>query len=304
MKEKIGFITFVTLLISILGVIVPITWDYYNAKKDLSLTVVSSSIVISPSSEVDGLKVSYKGIELNTLSKTTFLIENTGSRPLLKSEVVSPIKIEVPKEVKILDAIIDSQVPSNLDVNLIRNNGIVEINFSLLNPSDKVYFSLLTDSNKLEFSASARVVGVSELAVFYTPPKTLTIWALLWMPVAIISSLLVIVSLFGFIHYPKEYRVKRALKNNSFVVPEFSSIEEANVWVKETFYFMTKNEIEYITNHLSELDRSGNGFTRDTIEQKARKAVEQSLNNLIMALFLGSIGLFGLYYSLNAMGYL
>ncbi|MBB1311851.1 hypothetical protein H5162_20795 [Pseudoalteromonas sp. SR41-8] len=304
MKERIGFITFVTLLVAVLGVIAPIAWDYYNAKKDISLTVVSRSIVISPSAEVDGLKVSYKGIELNTLSKTTFLIENTGSRPLLKSEVVSPIKIEVPKKVKVLDAIIDSQVPSNLDVNLIRNNGVVEVHFSLLNPSDKVFFSLLTDSNKLEFSASARVAGVSELAVLDTPPKTLTIWALLWIPVAIISSLLALVSLVGFSHYPQEYRIKRALKNNSFVVPDFSSIEEGNMWVKETFYFMMESEIESITNHLSELDRSGNGFTKDTIGKIAIKTVEQSYNNLIMALFVGGVGLFGLYYSLNTMGYL
>lgn len=304
MKERIGFISFVTLLVAVLGVIAPIAWDYYNAKKDISLTVVSRSIVISPSAEVDGLKVSYKGTELNTLSKTTFLIENTGSRPLLKSEVVSPIKIEVSKKVKVLDAIIDSQVPSNLDVNLIRNNGIVEVHFSLLNPSDKVFFSLLTDSNKLDFSASARIAGVSELAVLDTPPKTLTIWALLWIPVAIFSSLLALASLVGFSQYPQEYRVKRALKNNSFVIPDFSSIEEGKEWVKETFDFMTKSEKESITKHISELDRSGNGFTKETIEQIVRKEVGQSQNNFTMALIVGGIGLFGLYYSLNTMGYL
>ncbi|KAB7691836.1 hypothetical protein [Plesiomonas shigelloides] len=300
MKERIGIITFVSLLVAVLGVIAPIAWDYYNAKKDISLTVVSRSIVISPSAEVEGLKVSYKGTELNTLSKTTFLIENTGSRPLLKSEVVSPIKIEVPEKIKVLDAIIDSQEPNNLDVNLIRKNEVVEVHFSLLNPSDKVFFSLLTDSKKLEFSASARVAGVSELAVFDTPQKTLTIWALLWIPVAIFSSLLILVSLVGFAQYPKEFRIKRSLKNNNFVIPDLSSIEEVNIWVKNTFDFMTKSEMNSIVYQLSDFDE----LDKSIVENIVRKAIAQSHNNLLMALLVSGIGFFGLYYSLNTMGYL
>lgn len=68
-KKKRGCFTIIMIAIGLLGVLLPIAWDYYVGRNGVTVTVVSRSIVISPSAEVDGLRTSYKGTELSTLSQ-------------------------------------------------------------------------------------------------------------------------------------------------------------------------------------------------------------------------------------------
>ena len=304
MKNKFGAITFASLVIAILGVVVPIAWDYYPGHKGVSLTLISPSHVISSNAAVDGLEIIYKGNKLYSLSRMTFLVENTGSKPILATDVVSPIKIEASKKSNILDVIIDSKQPENLEVRITNSNRSAEINFSLLNPGDTVLISLLVDSLDKEFRATTRIAGVKDLNVSNEPPKTLTAWALLWIPVGLLSVLLLLTSVVGFIRYPKEVRVKMSIKKGLFTTPKFNSYEEAHKWVKETTSFMTNSEREPIFDVLQELEEQNNGLDQNRIFAAVQKAVLSSSNNLIMELVVSGIGLLGLYYSMNSMGYL
>lgn len=304
MKSKFGTITFISLLVAMLGVVVPIVWDYYSGRKGVSLTLISHSQVISSSNAVDGLEISYKGTKLSSLSRMTFLVENTGSKPILASDVVSPIKIQVSERSNVLDVIVDSRKPENLDVQTTSSSRSVEVDFSLLNPGDTVLVSLLVDSLDKEFKATARIADVKEINVNVEPLKTLTVWALLWIPVGLLSLVLVLASSVGFIQYPQEVRVKRSIRKGLFAVPEFKSYEEAHEWVKGATAFITSSEREPIFDVLKELEEQKTGFDQERILNVVRRAVLGSSNNLIMALVVSSIGIFGLYYSLNAMGYL
>lgn len=304
MKNKFGAITFVSLVVAILGVVVPIAWDYYSGRKGVSLTLMSHSQVISSNTAVDGLEIIYKGTKLSSLSRMTFLVENTGSKPILASDVVSPIKIETSGKSNILDVIIDSKQPENLEVQITNSSRSVEINFSLLNPGDTVLVSLLVDSLDKGFRATTRIAGVKDLNVNNEPPKTLTVWALLWIPVGLLSLVLVLASSVGFIQYPKEVRVKRSIRKGLFIVPEFKSYEEAHNWVKETTDFITSSEREPIFDVLKELEEQNNVFDQNRILIAVKTAVLNSTNNLIVALVVSGIGVLGLYYSMNSMGYL
>lgn len=304
MKNKFGAITLVSLVIAILGVVVPIAWDYYSGRKGVSLTLASHSQIISSNASVDGLEIIYKGTKLSSLSKMTFLVENTGSKPILASDVVSPIKIETTENSNILDVIVESKKPENLEVMITNSSRSVEVGFSLLNPTDTILFSLLVDSLDKEFKATTRIAGVKDLKVNNEPPKTLTVWALLWIPVGLLSLVLFLVSFVGFIQFPKEVRVKRSIRNGLFEVPEFKSYEDAHKWVEETTYFITSSEREPIFGTLKELEEQNNGFDQGRILRAIEKAVLNSTNNLIMALVVGSIGALGLYYSISSMGYL
>ena len=304
MKNKFGAITLVSLVIAILGVVVPIAWDYYSGRKGVSLTLASHSQIISSNASVDGLEIIYKGTKLSSLSKMTFLVENTGSKPILASDVVSPIKIETTENSNILDVIVESKKPENLEVMITNSSRSVEVGFSLLNPTDTILFSLLVDSLDKEFKATTRIAGVKDLKVNNEPPKTLTVWALLWIPVGLLSLVLFLVSFVGFIQFPKEVRVKRSIRNGLFEVPEFKSYEDAHKWVEETTDFITSSEREPIFGTLKELEEQNNGFDQGRILRAIEKAVLNSTNNLIMALVVGSIGALGLYYSISSMGYL
>jgi len=304
LKNKFGAITFVSSFIAIFGVVVPIAWDYYSGRKGVSLTLASHSQIISSNASVDGLEIIYKGTKLSSLSKMTFLVENTGSKPILASDVVSPIKIEATENSNILDVIVESKKPENLEVMITNSSRSVEVGFSLLNPTDTVLFSLLVDSLDKEFKATTRIAGVKDLKVNNEPPKTLTVWALLWIPVGLLSLVLFLASFVGFIQFSKEVRVKRSISNGLFEVPEFKSYEDAHKWVKETTDFITSSEREPIFGALKELEEQNNGFDQDRILRAIEKAVLNSTNNLIVALVVASIGALGLYYSISSMGYL
>ena len=304
MKEKFGVITIVSLLLAVLGVVAPISWDYYSGQKSITLTAVSQSSVISPSISVDGLEISYKGVPLTTLSRSTFLIENTGSKSLLQSDVVAPIEIFVDEGVRVFDAMIESKTPDNLDILITQKTNSVLINFTLLNPDDRVSVSLLTDSTTSKFSAATRIAGVKELTIFNEPPKTFTMWAIVWIPVAIFSGFLILVSIVGVVQYPQEFRVKRALKLGRLFVPDFHTYEDAHKWVEKTLSFTTKKERQLVFRLLAKLDEEGGGFDSHQVLNEVSLAVKRSPNNFIMAAFVSGIGFFGLNYALTSLGYL
>ena len=303
MNSKFSIVSIITLIIALLGVIAPIVWDYYTDKKGVSLSVLSRSVIISPSTDVKGLDISYKGTKLSFLSKTVFQIENTGNRPLLSSDVVSPIRIEVQKDTSILDSIIEYKHPKNIEVNLSQNNEVIEVTFSLLNPGDKISFSLLTNVKQINFIATARIAGVSELVVTDELSKGNSIWDFLWIPVGCFSILLAAISMVGFYHYPQELRVKRALRNKNFIIPDLLDIDDARKWAESTFYFTTSNEREPIISCLYSLNSQGYGFDKEKIMKVVSEVVEKSTNNFSVALFLFSVGVFGIYYSASSLGY-
>lgn len=304
MKDKFGAITLVSFLIAIMGVVVPIAWDYYSGKKGVSLTLMSHTQVISANSGVEGVEISYKGMKLSSLSRMTFLVENTGNKPILESDIVSPVKIVVSEETKVLDVIVDSKVPENLDFLASKEGRNVLIKFSLLNPGDKAFVSLLVNSVEKNFSAVARIAGVQDLIVNHEPPKTLTIWALVWIPVGILSLVLLLASFVGFSQYPQEAKVKKSLKSGQFTVPDFDSYEEAHEWVKNTTDFITSSDRAPIFDVLKEQEESGFGFDKERISNAVNTAVLNSSNNLIMALVVSCTGIFGFYYALRSMGYI
>ncbi|ENM5875916.1 hypothetical protein NTE03_003888 [Vibrio mimicus] len=304
MKEKYGVITIVTLLLAVLGVVAPISWDYYSGQKSITLTAISQNNVISPSISVEGLEIKYKGTPLTILSRSTFLIENTGSKSLLQSDVVSPIEIAVAEDVTVFDAMVESKQPENLDIVLSQKANSVFVSFTLLNPGDRVLVSLLTDSKTLKFNAAARIAGVKELIVLDKPPKTLTKWAIVWIPVAAFSGFLILVSIVGFVQFPQELRVKRAIRLGRFSVPDFNSYEDAHDWVEKTLSFTTKEERQSVFKLLAKLEEDGAGFDSNRILNEISLAVKRSYNNFLMALFVSGIGLFGLGYALTSLGYL
>lgn len=304
MKDKMGVLAFISLIVTVLGVILPIAWDYYTGQKGVSLTLMSHSQLISTSAGVDGINITYNGTKLTSLSKMIFLLENTGNKPILKSDVITPVRITVPKDSNILDAIVDSKHPDNLDTLLKFKERNLDVDFSLLNPGDKIYISLLLDSLKSDFVATARIAGVNELNVNNSPPKTWTIWDLVWFLVGFLSLLLIIVSFIGFASYPKEFRTKRAIKNGSLIVPDFVSYKEAHDWVVNTTSFITSSERKTIINLLRFFEESNAKVDKDSILKTMNDAVHDSTNNLVVALIVFAVGVFGLYYSLNSMGFI
>ncbi|ELF5327087.1 hypothetical protein ACJXBB_001318 [Vibrio cholerae] len=301
MKDKFGIITIVTLTLALLGVVAPIAWDYYSGQKDLTLTALSRNVVISPSVEVDGLEIKYKGSPLNTLSRTSFLIENTGSKPLIEGDIVAPIKIDVPKGVTIFEATIDVKIPDNLDVQLKKSDSSVEVLFSLLNPDDRVYLSLLTDSKALGFTASARIAGVKKLLVYHAPPEKLSMKSLVWIVVALLGLGIIILAVLMISDFPQEYKVKRAIKKNNLPIPDFESFEEARNWVNRTFSFTTREEREPLFRLLQRFEKNEQKISNDDVADEISLYIPKTTSNLTTALVMFAIGVFGISYAWSAM---
>lgn len=179
---------------------------------------------------------------MTSLSKSTFIIENTGNKPILTNDIVTPIKIEIPNKVSILDSIIELKNPDNLDASLNVRNNVVTVGFSLLNPSDKIYLGILTDNNDYTFTASARIAGVSQVDTHLSPPTTFSIWYILWIAVCLFSFLLVVISFMGIYQYKDEFKYKTEVKNKTFFIPTLSTVSDVETWVESTFKFALKKE--------------------------------------------------------------
>ncbi|MGB4074426.1 hypothetical protein [Pseudomonas sp.] len=161
-KTKGVSLTLAGLALATLGIITPITWDWWNTKSDLTITKEQRVNLIEQKTSVDGLKITYLGRDIESLSKIVFTLKNTGRTPIESSDLVSPPTLEI-TDGELLNASIEIMEPENLGSTITQNGNTVSIKFPLLNPEDFIKFSILVSGQSFSYKIESRIKNISKI---------------------------------------------------------------------------------------------------------------------------------------------
>lgn len=161
-KTKGVSLTLAGLALATLGIVAPIVWDWWNTKSDLTITKEQRVNLIEQKTSVDGLKITYLGRDIESLSKIVFTLKNTGRTPIERSDLVSPPTLEITNG-ELLNASIETMEPENLDSTITQNGNAVSIIFPLLNPEDLIKFSILVSGQNFSYKIESRIKNISKI---------------------------------------------------------------------------------------------------------------------------------------------
>ena len=153
--------------LTILSVAAPIwLWRFDLASRALEIQLRSKT-ALSPlvSRSAPELRVSFNGQELLEPYSSIIEISNSGSKPILASEIEGQIKVKISKPSRLLRAQIISRRPLSLTPLVTTEEQRLVMAPLLLNPSDSVTLELLTDRGSPNFLADARIAGISDILV-------------------------------------------------------------------------------------------------------------------------------------------
>lgn len=227
---------------------IPLAFSYYNAKKSLTVSIVSHDIVFDHNINIEGFDVKYYDNNVSYLSKTSLSIENTGRVAITKDDISTPLSISIDGKFNIFDFILLNTDPPNVDAVINKEGDAANVNFSLLNPGDKIYLSILSDSESSPgLLAKARIAGIKDITIKEIEGINLYLTGL-----AIISFMLSASISFGGVlllfDYPDEYRLKRKIKDGDLDIP-VDSVEIVD-WVFKEFHPFTRSEMKKLISYL------------------------------------------------------
>ena len=141
----LGATTLIGLLLATVGLLIPIAWDYYRSRIRLELQHLTTSILVQPGANIEGLHISFASQVIPSLSQLEFVLLNTGSRPIRGEDLVSRPTLRFVDGVELLDVATQSVVPDNLQHTLTMDSvdRSVTLDFPLMNPGDRVRFTVL-----------------------------------------------------------------------------------------------------------------------------------------------------------------
>lgn len=157
-------------IISIIGIAVPIAWDWWSHRSELTVETKQATTVLQEEKTVQRLTIFYAEKSITSLSKIILIVKNTGTTPIIKDDIVSPLTIKI-DTTKLLDVSITQQIPSNLGAMISSVNQNIVIGFPLLNPGDEIELSILTDGGIPKYSVDARIRNINAITVITTPKR-------------------------------------------------------------------------------------------------------------------------------------
>lgn len=131
--------------------------------------LANTSLVEVEQSIAQNIKISYKGDDISNLSLVQLKLENIGSKAVLETDYVRPIKFSFPAQSKIIEASITESNPPNVGMSIQSNQNIATLSQVLLNPKDRVIIRFLiantpTQNSNIPFDIDARIVEVQRIS--------------------------------------------------------------------------------------------------------------------------------------------
>ncbi len=190
------FLSFLSVLVAILGIGAPIAWDYWSNLYTLTLYKQSENVVLSKESKIPGLKFEYLGKPVESLNTTRFQFQNSGNKFIDKSDVVKGIEVKI-DGADILDIKIVEQNPKNLNLDISKlSDNSFGIAFELLNPNDFSTFDIVSSGSIGNFKSSSRIKKIDKITdqdFKFNPPISDRVSTYQWVavPASIIFLLLI-----------------------------------------------------------------------------------------------------------------
>jgi hypothetical protein len=303
---KPGFWALAAIMVGVGGIIAPILWDRYKLRSAVELRCVSFETLVESSDQLENLAITYNGESLRQISKADFVLINTGRTPILEKDVVSRPEITFPRDTEVLAARVQGQHPENLgaSVDLDRARNAVVISFPLLNADDYVRVGVFTNSKNLSFDGKARIAGVAALSVTRRIPSATRVSRnipLTVYPVGFFAAVLLLAAVKQVIPSAvKQQRMKRSIRENKFAIPESGTPETYLSFVNSELSFTTPGERGALLGMIGSFPA---GKLLDSDQQKQVRqavlaAVRSAASNVVVALILLGVSLWGIWYIL------
>lgn len=296
MKKLWGFIGALAIAIMTL------MYGYYSTTKSLTISKISHDVIISPSAQIDGIGIYYNNEKISNLSKTTFVLENTGRISIKKDDIVSPIIFSIKNNAKVFDFILSGRDPSNIEITTERkiNENELAIDFSLLNSGDKFNISVLSDSiEPLEVSGMARIEGIKNIEVKNDIKENSIFYSIFLWCCLIFSLISLLVTFALFSDSRKAKKIKNEIKNKKLKIPD--DIRASRNWMNEIFSFCQEKDRVKIYDLLVNNEKLNYDDKLNLIENALNDFSSNFIGASIMTLVLGGVG--G-WYSLSSLGFI
>ena len=300
LARRVGATTLIGLLLATVGVLIPIAWDYYRSRIQLELQHLTTSILVQPGANIEGLHISFASRVIPSLSQLEFVLLNTGSRPIRGEDLVSRPTLRFVDDVELLDVATQSVVPDNLQHTLTIDSvdRSVTLDFPLMNPGDRVRFTVLATGLSPGFTAAARVVGLNRLEVRDrregaegdARDLSWTVYAL-----AGISALYLFASLLGIYEIGREKELARLAERGLLVLPLGKTGAEYRQYITELYSPVKSSGLPRVMSYLDKVD--GDVPLADTKCQELNALLGSALRNtrdgIVSVVVFGALALFG-----------
>ncbi len=165
MKISFDWKFWLVLAATIASVVGPLwLWRFDLQSRALSISSSSSTALTPASSHVAAdLQISLAGRTLKAPYSTIIEISNSGSKPILATDIEGNIDLEVVGESRLVQAQVIEKRPRSLAPTLTTAGQTASVQPLLLNPGDKITVAILTENGKPTLLPRARIAGIPDI---------------------------------------------------------------------------------------------------------------------------------------------
>lgn len=155
-------------LLALAVAIVSLLLSVASRKKELTCEFTGSTrlVAVSASGVPADVRMEYHGEPVQSLTKLSFLLRNTGAAAIKLEDVRDAARLSFPRSVQVLSAVAERTSPQSFDFSPKVTDGFhdVELNFQLLNSGDEAAFSVyIINSDAAMPRFVGRIVDVPRL---------------------------------------------------------------------------------------------------------------------------------------------
>ena len=257
------------LIATLLTIFIPILWARYVGKRALEVRILSTISLLEKDPILDELVISYRDKLITNLTKTRFVVINTGKKPITEDEVRVFPTIDFGPEAEILVTKIIRTDPPYIVCSIMANQhpGKATLIFRLLNPNDLVDFSVyVTGPIEKSPTINARIEGIKQVSIVDKIAEQIeaprrTVWPIY---IAVVFTVfLVILILFALKQTLSQRRIRNLLTGNPDLLNRILDKSQFERFIRDRMGFILEKQREEL---LSILNDEAKGFQ----DQKAQ----------------------------------
>lgn len=249
-------LTIVVLVATLLAIFMPILWTRYIGKRALEARILSTISLLEKDPILDDLVISYRDKVIINLTKTRFVVINTGKTPITEDEVRIFPTIDFGPGTEILVTKILRTDPPNIVCSIMSNQhpGKATLRFLLLNPTDFVDFSVyVTGPIEKSPTIDTRIEGIKQVSIVDKTVEQIeaprrTVW-----PVSIVGAFTVFLMIFVLVAFKQtlsQRRTKNLLTGNPDLLDGITDKSQFEKFIRDRMGFITEKQREELRSIL------------------------------------------------------
>lgn len=253
-----GKIKYISLIVAVAGILVPIIWTSYIGRYDLVLRILYSAQLIPDDPIFEEMQVTLDAKTIKKLAKTSYVFLNRGNMPIHESDVALYPVLKYLKKDSVLSALVERKQPlhSNSRVELNGNENSVEMRFLLLNPGDFIRFSVYFDQDSVgEATLQHHIKNIPTISVEDLRKTDLADSKPSAVVLTIVGMSVLFLTLLLFPSYPemrKHRRARRFLRLHEMAMHQMSP-EQLYSFASSQLEFLVDDEIKFIQDRIRAL---------------------------------------------------